>query len=347
MTTHRERIRACLNGEKTDRTPIALWRHFPVDDQDPGLLAASTLHFQNTYDFDIVKVTPASSFAVKDWGVEDQWTGDAEGSRRYTKRIIHEPGDWEKLKMLDPSSPHLAGQLACLRLIRGDLDPETPVIQTIFSPLSQAKNLAGNDLMLKHIREFPEALMKGLEVIARTTARFVESVCETGVDGIFYAVQHAQADLLSLDEYKTFGLPGDRTALEPANDLWCNMLHLHGREVYFSLLPFYNFQIVNWHDRETSPTLAEAGGLFSGVLCGGLRQDTLVLEDQAKVREEAADAIEQTKGRRFILGTGCVVPITASHGNLVAARKSVQPPRPSGRLDRRGGGAGCNEIHLV
>jgi hypothetical protein len=88
MTTHRERIQACLNGEQIDRTPIALWRHFPVDDQNPELLAASTLHFQNTYDFDIVKVTPASSFAVKDWGVEDQWMGDSEGSRRYTKRII-------------------------------------------------------------------------------------------------------------------------------------------------------------------------------------------------------------------------------------------------------------------
>ena len=68
MTTHRERIQACLNGETPDRTPIALWRHFPVDDQDPETLAASTLHFQNTYDFDIVKVTPASSFRCQRLG---------------------------------------------------------------------------------------------------------------------------------------------------------------------------------------------------------------------------------------------------------------------------------------
>jgi len=336
MITHRERIQACLNNETTDRTPIALWRHFPVDDQNPELLAASTLHFQNTYDFDIVKVTPASSFAVKDWGVEDQWMGDSEGSRRYTKRIIKEPGDWEKLKVLDPSSPHLAGQLACLRLIKQGLSPETPLLQTIFNPLSQAKNLAGNDLLIQHIREYPEAVMKGLDIIAKTTTKFVEAVCQIGVDGIFYAVQHAQADLLSLDEYRTFGVPYDQQALKPANILWCNMLHLHGKEIYFSLLRFYDFQIVNWHDRETYPTLAEAQSLFNGALCGGLRQDTLVLEDQAKVarrglcQEEAADAIKQTKSQRFILGTGCVVPITASHGNLVAARKSVDSPRLSG-----------------
>ena len=324
MNTHRERIQACINGQKIDRAPIALWRHFPVDDQAPESLAAATLHFQETYDFDIVKVTPASSFAVKDWGVEDKWMGDSEGSRRYTKRIIHKPGDWEKLTVLDPDSPHLVRQLACLRLIRQNLSPDTPLIQTIFNPLSQAKNLASNDTLIAHIRQHPEAVMKGLETIAKTTAKFIEAVSEIGVDGIFYAVQHAQANLLSIDEYKTFGLPYDLQALVPTKDLWCNMIHLHGKDVYFSLLRLMNFQIVNWHDRETHPSLAEAHSLFKGVLCGGLRQDTLVLEDQAKVMEEAADAIQQTKNNRFILGTGCVVPITAPHGNLVAARKSVE-----------------------
>jgi uroporphyrinogen decarboxylase len=324
MTTHRERIQACLNGKKTDRVPIALWRHFPVDDQNPEILAASTLHFQQTYDFDIVKVTPASSFAVKGWGVEDKWMGDSEGSRRYTKRVITGPADWEKLPVLDPSSPHLAGQLACLRLIRQGLSPETPLIQTIFSPLAQAKNLAGNDMLIAHIRQHPEAVMKGLDTIAKTTAKFTESICEIGVDGIFYAAQHAQASLLSLDEYKTFGLPFDQQTLIPTKELWCNMLHLHGKDVYFSLVRLLNFQIVNWHDRETQPSLSEAQSLFKGVLCGGLRQDTIILEDQAKVKEEAQDAIDQTNGKRFILGTGCVVPITASHGNLMAARRSVE-----------------------
>jgi uroporphyrinogen decarboxylase len=332
MTSHRERIQACLNGEQTDRTPIALWRHFPVDDQDPETLAASTLHFQNIYDFDIVKVTPASSFAVKDWGVEDQWMGDAEGSRRYTKRIIQEPGDWEKLPELEPSSPHLAGQLACLRLIRQNLSPETPLIQSIFNPLSQAKNLAGNEMLIKHIHEQPEAVLKGLETIAKTTARFVEAVCEIGVDGIFYAVQHAQSELLSLEEYKTFGVPFDHKVLEATDDLWCNMLHLHGRDIYFSLLRLFNFQIVNWHDRETYPSLAEALSLFKGTLCGGLRQDTLVFEEQAKVKQEAQDALHQTKSQRFILGTGCVVPVIASHGNIMAARRSVDSPRLSGEV---------------
>lgn len=324
MTTHTERIQACLKGEKPDRTPIALWRHFPVDDQNPETLAAATLHFQAAYDFDIVKVTPASSFAVKDWGVDDQWMGDAEGSRRYTKRVIQKPEDWEKLKPLDPTSPHLAGQLYCLRLLKKNLPAETPMIQTIFNPLSQAKNLAGNETLLAHLHQHPEAVMKGLDVIAKTTVRFIEAAREVGIDGIFYAVQHAQAEMMELNEYKTFALPYDQQVLETTLDFWCNMLHLHGRGVFFSLLRLFDFQIVNWHDRETYPSLAEAQTLFKGTLCGGLRQDALVLETQSKIREEAEDAIRQTNGRHFILGTGCVVPITAAHGNYVAALETVR-----------------------
>lgn len=324
MNTHKERIQACLQGEILDRPPVALWRHFPVDDQNPRSLADATLQFQRTYDFDLVKVTPASSFCMKDWGVEDQWLGHTEGTRQYTRRVVHDPRDWEALPILDPAAPHLAAQLECLRYIRTELNTETPLLQTVFSPLAQAKNLAGNDTLLAHLRLYPEAVMKGLNTIAETTRRFVEACLDTGIDGVFYAIQHAQASLLTLEEYQTFGVPYDLKALEPAESLWCNLLHLHGHDVYFSLLDAFHFPIVNWHDRETYPSLSQAQESFNGVVCGGMRQDTLVYQDAAEVRKEAADAIQQTGGKRFLLGTGCVVPIIASHGNLLTARKSVE-----------------------
>jgi uroporphyrinogen decarboxylase len=322
--THHERLQACLNGEILDRPPVALWRHFPVDDQSPDLLAAATLRFQQTYDFDLVKVTPTSSFCLKDWGVEDVWEGSTEGTRRYTKRVIQKPGDWENLPALEPSSTHLAGQLACLHQIRAGLGSDVPMLQTIFNPLSQAKNLTSDETLLVHLRKYPEAVMKGLETIALSTQRFVEAALETGIDGIFYAIQHGQASLLSLEEYKTFGLPFDRQCIEPAGDLWCNLLHLHGSEIYFELVSEFPFQIVNWHDRDTWPSLAEAQKIFSGTVCGGIGRDTLVYREQAEVRREAQEALEKTEGKRFILSTGCVVPIIASNGNILAARKSVE-----------------------
>jgi uroporphyrinogen decarboxylase len=347
--THRERLQACLvNDAALDRPPVTLWRHFPVDDQSPDGLAAATLHFQRAYDFDLAKVTPASSFCIKDWGAGDVWEGNPEGTRRYTKYVIEKPADWERLHVLDPSAPHLAGQLACLRLIRAELGPNVPLLQTIFSPLAQAKNLAGGERLVVHLRLYPDAVMKGLQTIAATTRRFVEAAIETGIEGIFYAVQHAQAGLLTLDEYETFGVPFDLQTFQPANALWCNILHLHGLNVYFDLVPSYlslfpSPLIVNWHDRETYPSLAEAQtsefstpsaslrGRFaensevSPVVCGGVSQKTIVFGNPQEVQKEAEDAIRQTGGTRFILGTGCVVPVIAPHGNILAARNAVHP----------------------
>lgn len=152
-----------------------------------------------------------------------------------------------------------------------------------------------------------------------------------GIDGVFYAVQHAQAGLLTLDEYKTFGLPNDLTSLKPAKSLWCNLLHLHGLNVHFelitqSLFPDNLFHIVNWHDRETGPSLAEGLKKYRGVVCGGINQKTIVFGNRSEVQKEAADAIAQTGGRRFILGTGCVVPVIAPHGNIMASRQIVEGP---------------------
>jgi len=272
--------------------------------------------------------------------VDDTWEGSTEGTRRYTKRVIHKPRDWESLPELEPSAPHLAAQLACLRQIRAGLGPNVPVLQTIFNPLSQAKNLAGGETLITHIRKYPEALSKGLETIAKSTQRFVEAVLETGIDGVFYAIQHAQAGLLTLDEYKTFGIPFDHKTLEPASDLWCNLLHLHGSDIYFEIVSEFSFQIVNWHDRDTPPSLAEAIQTSevlktsevsrSFTVCGGLGRDTLVYRGQDEVRAEARDAIAQTEGQRLILSTGCVVPIIAPHGNIMAARKSVNSPLIAG-----------------
>jgi uroporphyrinogen decarboxylase len=312
-------------GDLPDRTPIALWRHFPIDDQTPDSLAAAIIDFQRTYDFDLVKVTPASSFCLKDWGVEDIWRGSTEGTRDYVRRIINSPEDWIKLKPLNPKHGALNAQLSCLKLICDELSPGVPIIQTVFSPLAQAKNLAGGQTLLVHLRKYPDALQAGLKIIAESTQNFIEAACKLEISGIFYAVQHANYQLLSRDEYIKFGRAYDLSLLEVSSKKWLNMLHLHGDNVMFELFPDYPIQVINWHDRETFPNLVEAQSLFPGVLCGGLqRLQTMELGTPEKVYSEAHDAIQETNNRRFILGTGCVLSITTPRANILAAINSCK-----------------------
>ena len=112
---------------------------------------------------------------------------------------------------------------------------------------------------------------------------------------------------------------------DPNGGLWLNLLHLHGSEVMFARFVDYPMAVINWHDRDTAPTLGEALAQFPGALCGGLQRDqTMVLGNPVSVTAEAHDAIQATGGRRFILGTGCVLPTTAPRGNILAARRAIE-----------------------
>ena len=321
----RERLEAAIHGQPVDRVPIALWRHFPGDDQSPRNLAMATVAFQRRWDFDFVKVTPASSFCIRDWGAEDKWLGNLEGTRDHTRYPVSCADDWLSLNPLDPRSDSLGNQLRCLELIRAEL-PDTPIVQTIFNPLAQAKNLAGAKL-LPMLRLNSRETRRGLETIAATTIEFIHAATSLGIDGIFLAAQHASAQWLSEAEYREYGVEFDLRLLNAAREAWLNIIHLHGEHIYFDLLSHYPAQVWNWHDRETEPNLRQGAAKVSGAVCGGIARDaTMLAGTPEQVQAEIADAVRQTGGRRLIAGTGCVTLVASPEANLRAAREAIESP---------------------
>jgi uroporphyrinogen decarboxylase len=322
--SHRERIEDCLAGKKMSQPPVALWRHFPVDDQSPDRLARAIANYQETFDFDLIKVTPASSFCLRDWGVQDTWNGNPEGTRDYSAPIILKPEDWSELSLLDPRKGFLGDQLVVLRMLSKDFFPKTHILQTIFNPMSQAKNLAGGKALISMVHDSPEMLHTGLRTITVSTIRFLEECKSIGIDGIFLAVQHAQSSLLSEGEFDEFCSPYDLEILQAVSELPVNMVHIHGEGIYFDKVASYPARILNWHDRHTTPGICESRKSYHGVICGGLRRiESLVLGTPEGIHAEARNAIIESGGSKFILGTGCVVPITAPYGNIIAAREAI------------------------
>ena len=322
--TKRERLEATIGSEATDRPAVALWRHWPGDDQRAGDLARATVEFQLQYDWDFVKCMPASNYCIADWGAQDTWVGNEEGTRQWGPRVIQKPEDWAHLRVLDPRRGMLAEMHEAMRLIGAGLGRDVPFIWTVFNPLAQAKNLAGERL-LPDMRQYPDAIKSGLETITESSVRFVEAARDTGFSGVFLALQHATCDLLSEAEYREFGRPYDLRILEAAQGLWFNLLHLHGEHVMFDLVADYPVQAINWHDRETPPSLTEALPRFSGALVGGLhRTDTMLRGTPEAVQSEIRSALDATHGRRLMIGTGCVMWITTPVGNIRAARDVVE-----------------------
>lgn len=323
----RERVLAAVHGERPDRTPISLWRHWPKDDRAPETLARAVAGWQQTYDFDLVKVTPASGYSVEDWGTRFAETGNREGTREYVDRPVKQARDWERLWPLAVTSGVLGRELETLRLIRAQVGPDVFVLQTIFSPLTVAREIAGDGVLLSHLRDHPQELRRGLSIIADSYGRYAEECLRAGADGIFFATQCATTDMLSEDEYQEFGIPYDRHVLGgPADRGALTLLHIHGVNVMFDLLAgAYPVSIINWHDRRTEPALVAARRRTAAALMGGINEwETLAQGTPQQVEAEVRDAIRQTDGRGYLVSAGCVVPVDTPEANLRAARAAVE-----------------------
>jgi uroporphyrinogen decarboxylase len=322
--THRQRIEAAVRGERPDHVPVALWRHFPGEDQKAEALARAHIAFFQAYDVDLLKITPASGYYGDDWGLRAGYKPNREGIRFYSDRPIKKPADWGRLKRLDVSHGVYGREVHAIRLIAEAVGSEVPVLETTFGPLSIARTLAGDQAIVRYVREDPESLHRGLEIIAEVTSEFVRSVLGAGADGIFFSTQMATTDILTVEEYEEFGRPYDLRVIEAAGRA-LTFLHIHGTNVMFDLCAGYPVQIVNWHARETAPSIADARARIGACLACGLDAwNTLAAASPQAVAQEVRDAVAQTGGRGHIVTTGCVMSIDTPEPNIRAAVAAVR-----------------------
>lgn len=323
----RERLEKSIAGEATDRTPAALWRYWPGDDQRAADLARSTIEFQQTYNWDFVKVTPAESYAVADYGLNDEWQGNPEGTRTCIKRVVSRSLDWTNLRPLDPQRGSLGRNLETLRIVTEGLrNDDAPIIQTIYSPLTQAAMIAGRDTLIRHIRTSPDRVQTGLNALTETTLRFIDSMKRFPLSGIYYSVREASFDVLTEDEYRIFGFPYDRKILESIQSKWwLNVLHLDGEAPMFRLCSQLPVQVINWHDQATEPDIAQAKLQFNFAVCGGLSHTQhMNYGTPATIREQIRSAMTQANNRRLILATGSALMATTPFSNIRAVQETIQ-----------------------
>lgn len=319
----RDRIHAAIEGKPVDRVPIALWRHFPDEDHKAETLAAAHAAFQRKFQWDLLKVTPGNGYYGDDWGLRASYKPNPAGARHFTDRPIKKLGDWAKLKKLDVTTGAYGRELHALHLLRDAL-PDDLIVATVFSPLTIARTLSGDQALVRYLRENPEELHEGLEIITDVTAQFASESLASGADGVFLATQCANTDYLTVEEYEEFGRPYDLRVLDAASGAELRILHLHGMAIMFDQLTDYPAGIINWHDRRTAPTLVEARDRFSGCLAGGINEwDTLSSGTLAQIVTEVHDAVSQTGGTRHLLAAGCTIPVTVTEERILAARQAV------------------------
>ena len=319
----RARVEAACARAAVDRPPVAFWRHVPDVDHTADGLAEAMLTFHRRWDLDLIKVMSSGVYCVEDWGCRVAYQGAVSGAKQCTEHAIKATEDWGRLRRLDPGAGALARELEAVRRIARGRADDAPVLHTVFSPLTIARKLAG-DQVDADMRAHPGVLLGALEVISSTVERYCRAALEAGADGLFFATQCASAEVLTEGAYLRFEEPFLRRLLGGLQDTLV-LLHVHGKDIYFDRLAALPARALNWHDRLTAPSLGEGGRRARGAVVGGLAENTTLRRGTpAAVAAEVRDAVEQTGGRGLMVGAGCVVPLDVPDASLAAVVDTVR-----------------------
>lgn len=331
-----ERIKAALNLQDVDRVPANLWYHLSGIDQDPVALAEALVANNKKYDFDFIKLMPHGLYCVKDWGVKVKVYGTPGNPPDVEDYAIHSVSDWGKLEVLPATLGEWGKALKLAQYVEKLTRGTTPFVQTIFSPLTVAQKLAG-DRILDDLKDDPKLFKQALQVITDTTIKFVEKNIEAGVSGFFFATKCANYGYISVEDYAEFGEYFDRQVINAYKDrTFFNIAHIHGERGMFSLIETYPVNCVNWHDRWTPPTLADARVLSGKCFLGGLREVPFYSETgevtapsilntgtPADVERHVTEAVEQLGGKGLIIGPGCGADQFVPEDNIRAIRRAT------------------------
>jgi uroporphyrinogen decarboxylase len=176
------------------------------------------------------------------------------------------------------------------------------------------------------MRTHPNAVRGALEAVTATYEKFVPSLLESGADGIYLATTDwASRNLMTADDYREWARPFDLRILAAAAGAPFNVLHVCKRRNLLLALADYPVSAFSWDATDpTNPTLAEGLGRLPGAVIGGISQEEALLEsDPARAVAEFRRGLEQTGGRRWLVGPGCSIPPAVPAANLKAVAAAV------------------------
>jgi uroporphyrinogen decarboxylase len=326
--TRRERIRATLKGEATDRPPVSFWRHFYDREGSSKELADSMLAFQKAYDWDFIKVNPRGSYHVENWGVRTERPGKGPLDKpKVVASPIKSPEDWAKIGPLDPRTGALGELLDAEERIAAVAQGETDWIMTVFNPISIAADLVNDDaVFVSHLRRHGEIVHAALRSITETFAGFVRETIRRGASGILLATTDwANDSRIGRELTREFGRPYDLRVLAEAESAPLNTIHVCGPGAYMDDHLDYPVSIISWDARGArNPSIAQLRTRTTKTLLGGIdHEGTFVRGPVEAVQEEARAAIHESGGTRFILGPGCAVPAVAPLDHYRAVREAA------------------------
>ncbi len=307
-TRKRDRVMAAVQCMRADRVPVSFWYHFALDFPSGQPLADAEIEFYRKYDLDFLKVMHDLPLDLPDGMTE-----------------IEDPQDWNKIQPLNPREGNFAHQLEALKIMRRELGPDVPIIDTVFNPHHAAGKICGKKFM-EHYRANPQGVVRALRAITVSLMDYCQAWIQEGGDGIYYALDGAQTTTMTEEEYGGIFKPLDYMILDAAMAYGpFNVLHIHGTDIMFNLLHDLPNHVLEWSNRLTPPSLSEARGIHQGCIAGGIDEVGIAEMTADQVLSQGRSSIAEAGADGFILTCGCAVPTDTPEEKLMAIRQAVTP----------------------
>jgi len=224
---------------------------------------------------------------------------------------IRQPEDWAHAPLY-PEAFFEASVRVVEGLVQAAKD-EALVIMTLYSPFMWARHLAEDVVMADHLKENPEAVKKGLEIMTENVLNLVRGCRRAGIDGFYTSSQGGEAfRFTGTDIFRKYIKPTDLAVWAEIQSCPFNILHICDYEGgYADLSPFRDYpgQVVNCSlklgDRSLTPR--EVSHMFGRPFMGGLdRKGVIATGSLEEIRQAAANVLAEAP-ERFILAADCTV----------------------------------------
>ncbi len=318
----RERVLAALSGERVDRVPFTMWRHFYFQCQTAEGLARATLDFYHRYDPDLVVLRPGPFYMAEGWGLDVRSFSTDSIPPYVVRPTVERTSEWRYLPEIDIRAGSLNREIEAVRLIREQVD-DAPLVVCLPSPLDTADMLC-NGRIVDDIRSFSGDLRSGLQVIAEATREFALACLEAGADGFLFTSTLANRERLRAREYRDFGQPFDLQVLGPLSEAAIRILALAGERLFFELADRYPVHAVLWETWRADPSMAAARRQVRCGLMGGLNPATFAGGSVEDIRAQVLEAVEQTGGWHVVIAPSGPLPPDSREELLSAVRQVIE-----------------------
>lgn len=260
----RTRVLNAMDCKPVDRVPVSFYTHFlsPEGSADNGV--------------------PAQLKWLRDCNM-DFLCVETDGYMEYP--IPHSSGtlnDWADLKNLKKDSKYFTGQIDRAKRIAEHAN-DACIFFMLFAPFTTIKHtIGGEEKIMDYYRSGKDILNDAMKIIEEDTLKLADMLAEkTPVTGFFIALQNAEENRFSVQEYNDYLRSWDLNLLNHVNNLSeYNITHFcswTGIPNNLSLWKDYPYKTVNWSvNIEHNLGLAEGRKYFPAntALMGGFDNTT-------------------------------------------------------------------------